>query len=128
MSRAEGLLLRARRKLWEMKHKEAMSLLEEFQGLLPFRKHQSEGLQSVSQKLDVCQVALNTEAPSRRRSFDPRCCSVNQRRPERERDDSEERRSLLPGEVPRPPLQRRGRSRGQLGVSGRGGSAAAQVA
>lgn len=131
MSRAEGLLLQAHRKLREARPKEAASLLEEVQALLPFREHPSKGLQSVSQKLDVCQVALKTAAlrlPSMRRRFDPRCGSVNQRRPERERDDSEELRPFLPGEVPRPALQRRGRSRGQLGVSGRGGSAAAQVA
>lgn len=131
VSRAEGLLLQAHRKLRETKPNEAASLLEEVQALLPFRKHQAEGLQSVSQKLDVCQVARDTGAlwlPSRGRRFDPGCCSVNQRRPERERDHPEELRPFLPGEVPRPPLQRRGRSRGHLRVPGRGGSAAAQVA
>lgn len=74
MSRAEGLLLQAHKKLRETKRQEAASLLEEVHALMPFRKHQSNDLQSVSHKLDVCQVALSTEAlrlPSRGWRFDP---------------------------------------------------------
>lgn len=67
VSRAEGLLLQGHRKLREEKPNEAASLLEEVQALMPFRKRRSRGLQSLSQKLDVCQVAPGTEAPRRPR-------------------------------------------------------------
>lgn len=67
MSRAEGLLLQAHRKLQETKQEEAASLLEEVHDLMPFRKRQAEDLRSVSQMLDVCQVALSTAAAAARR-------------------------------------------------------------
>ena len=60
MSRAEGLLLQAHKKLQEAKHHEAASLLQKVYVLVPFRAYQPPSLQSLSQKLDVCQVGLDT--------------------------------------------------------------------
>lgn len=57
VSRAEGLLLQAQKKLKEEKLSEVMSLLEEVYTLLPHREpvlHPTAKL--VSQKLDLCQV------------------------------------------------------------------------
>eukprot|EP00066_Takifugu_rubripes_P029339 XP_011618605.1 PREDICTED: poly [ADP-ribose] polymerase 4 [Takifugu rubripes] len=86
VSRAEGLLLQAHRKLRETELKEAASLLEEAQALMPFREHRSEGLQSVSQKLDVCQLirdvlnvsemTLRSAAPSCLGKYRALRCSV----------------------------------------------------
>lgn len=56
------------------------------------------------------------------------CCQVNQRCSERERDEPEKPRALLPGEVPRSEVQHRDRSPQQLRVSRRDRSAAGQVA
>lgn len=61
VSRVEGLLLQAHKKLQETKHHEAASLLEEVYALMPFRARQPPSLQSLSQKLDVCQVALHAK-------------------------------------------------------------------
>lgn len=66
VSRAEGLLLQAHKKLQETKHEEAASLLAEVHDLMPFRKRRAKDLRSVSQMLDVCQVALNTAAVAAR--------------------------------------------------------------
>lgn len=55
----EGLLLQAHKKLQERKQREAASLLNEVYDLMPFRARPPPSLQSVSQKLDVCQVALH---------------------------------------------------------------------
>lgn len=56
------------------------------------------------------------------------CRQVNQRRSERERDEPEKPRALLPGEVPRSEVQHRDGSPQQLRVSRRDRSAAGQVA
>ncbi|XP_067371717.1 protein mono-ADP-ribosyltransferase PARP4 isoform X1 [Channa argus] len=57
VSRAEGLLLQAQRKLSEANHTEATSLLEEVYTLLPHRAPQlPPNAKLISQKLDLCQL------------------------------------------------------------------------
>ena len=60
MSRVEGLLLQAQRKLREQNHAEAMCLMREVYTLLPLRVHGSLTAHSLSDNLDVCQVTHNT--------------------------------------------------------------------
>lgn len=76
VSRVEGLLLQAHKKLQERKRLEAASLLNEVYDLMPFRERPPLSLQSVSQKLDVCQVALHKTPPLDGRTwhFDRRFC------------------------------------------------------
>ncbi|GLD56648.1 poly [ADP-ribose], partial [Lates japonicus] len=87
VSRAEGLLLQAQRKLREAKHAEVASLLEEVYTLLP---HCAAPLppnaKLISQKLDLCQLirdVLNTSemtlrspAPSCRGKYRALRCSI----------------------------------------------------
>ncbi|KAL3969422.1 cell cycle related kinase [Sarotherodon galilaeus] len=57
VSRAEGLLLQAQKKLTEGNHTELMSLLEEFYTLLPHRQSSMfPSTKLISQKLDLCQL------------------------------------------------------------------------
>ncbi|KAK2840214.1 hypothetical protein Q5P01_013954 [Channa striata] len=57
VSRAEGLLLQAQRKLREANHSEATSLLEEVYTLLPHRAPElPPNAKLISQKLDLCQL------------------------------------------------------------------------
>ncbi|XP_040912950.1 protein mono-ADP-ribosyltransferase PARP4 isoform X2 [Toxotes jaculatrix] len=57
VSRAEGLLLQAQKKLREANHTEVASLLEDFYTLLPhWAPHVPPSAKLISQKLDLCQL------------------------------------------------------------------------
>uniref|UniRef100_A0A3Q3X3W0 Poly [ADP-ribose] polymerase n=1 Tax=Mola mola TaxID=94237 RepID=A0A3Q3X3W0_MOLML len=56
VSRVEGLLLQAQRKLRERNHTEAMSLMKDVYTLLPLRVRRPPNAHSLSDNLDVCQL------------------------------------------------------------------------
>lgn len=62
MSRVEGLLLQAQRKLREANQTEVASLLDEVYTLLPLREYAPPSAKLISQKLDLCQVTQNIHA------------------------------------------------------------------
>ncbi|XP_063353193.1 protein mono-ADP-ribosyltransferase PARP4 isoform X2 [Pelmatolapia mariae] len=87
VSRAEGLLLQAQKKLTEGNHTEPMSLLEEFYTLLPHRQSSMfPSTKLISQKLDLCQLirdvlnasemTLRSPAPSTVGKYRALRCSV----------------------------------------------------
>lgn len=59
MSRVEGLLLQAHRKLKEGNQTEAASLLDEVYNLLPFKLKIPIQTKEISNLLDLCQVTQN---------------------------------------------------------------------
>uniref|UniRef100_A0A7N6B3W2 Poly [ADP-ribose] polymerase n=1 Tax=Anabas testudineus TaxID=64144 RepID=A0A7N6B3W2_ANATE len=87
VSRAEGLLLQAQRKLKEGNHTEAESLLEDVYTLLPHRAPQlPPSAKLISQKLDLCQLirdvlnvsemTLRSPAPSSVGKYRALRCSI----------------------------------------------------
>uniref|UniRef100_I3JVK9 Poly [ADP-ribose] polymerase n=1 Tax=Oreochromis niloticus TaxID=8128 RepID=I3JVK9_ORENI len=87
VSRAEGLLLQAQKKLTEGNHAEPISLLQEFYTLLPHRQSSMfPSTKLISQKLDLCQLirdvlnasemTLRSPAPSTVGKYRALRCSV----------------------------------------------------
>lgn len=117
VTRAEGLLLQAQRKLKEGNQAEASSLLEEVFTLLPHVEPTppSPTAKFLSQKLDLCQVTLTNifkmgRLASPGVTWSMRRPTVNQRCSECERDHHEQPRALLRGEVQSSSVQHRGHS------------------
>ncbi|XP_027877955.1 protein mono-ADP-ribosyltransferase PARP4 isoform X2 [Xiphophorus couchianus] len=82
VSRAEGLLLQAQRKLKEGNEEEASSLLDEVFTLLPHRepRPQSPTARFLSQKLDLCQLIRDVLNVSEMTLNDPKPSSVGKYR------------------------------------------------
>uniref|UniRef100_A0A3P9Q1J7 Poly [ADP-ribose] polymerase n=1 Tax=Poecilia reticulata TaxID=8081 RepID=A0A3P9Q1J7_POERE len=82
VSRAEGLLLQAQRKLKEGNEDEASSLLDEVFTLLPHRepRPQSPTARFLSQKLDLCQLIRDVLNVSEMTMNDPKPSSVGKYR------------------------------------------------
>ncbi|XP_032423848.1 protein mono-ADP-ribosyltransferase PARP4-like [Xiphophorus hellerii] len=82
VSRAEGLLLQAQRKLKEGNKEEASSLLDEVFTLLPHRepRPQSPTARFLSQKLDLCQLIRDVLNVSEMTLNDPKPSSVGKYR------------------------------------------------